>query len=276
MGGRRRLHRRGIIFNNRGTDGQRCEDPAQHDAGQRTRVTSSRCSKCPRSGWASGSSTPTTRAQLRVRQRRRHRDRHRRARAAGRGLAGRHRRAVRRLGLRAPDPQRRGQAGHPRGDLRDPGGRWTTAGRPRFGDLSIHEFAADPEDQPRLRRRTTRAGFRTVGSTTTSGMSEVGRLHRPEARRQGQRLLGRGAVHVAANGERLIALSDRDYGLYIVRYKPPATPAPAAPPAAAPPKDISAPFISLLSNRSRRSRPCATAGSRSASASTRRRSSTSP
>ena len=84
-----------------------------------------------------------------------------------------------------------------------------------FGDLSIHEFATDPTEN--LAYSSYYAGGIRV--------FRFSRADRPRARwarasRRRLELLGRRAVH-AADGKRLIAGSDRDFGLVILRYTGP-------------------------------------------------------
>ncbi|MDQ3741206.1 MAG: hypothetical protein M3389_09720, partial [Actinomycetota bacterium] len=83
-----------------------------------------------------------------------------------------------------------------------------------FGDLSIHEFATDPETHLGYIAYYS-AGFRVV-SFGEGGIDQVGHLI-PEG---GMNLWG---VEQFSDddGSRLIAVSDRDYGLYILRYTGP-------------------------------------------------------
>jgi hypothetical protein len=92
--------------------------------------------------------------------------------------------------------------------------RWAT----RFGDLSIHEWAADPATNLAYSSYYS-GGFRVV-QYSDSGIAETGRFidQRPDGK--GNDFWGV-EQFTAANGERLIALSDRDYGLYIMRYTGP-------------------------------------------------------
>jgi hypothetical protein len=100
--------------------------------------------------------------------------------------------------------------------------RWAN----RFGDLSIHEFATDPATNLGYISYYS-GGFRTV-QFSDDGMQEVGRFidQRPDGK--GNDFWGV-EQFTAANGERLIALSDRDYGLYIVRYTGPGAVGPRPP-----------------------------------------------
>jgi hypothetical protein len=102
--------------------------------------------------------------------------------------------------------------------------RWAT----RFGDLSIHEFATDPATNLAYISYYS-GGFRAV-QYDENGMREVARFidQRPDGK--GNDFWGV-EQFTAANGERLIALSDRDYGLYIVRYTGPGAVGPTAQPA---------------------------------------------
>ncbi len=125
----------------------------------------------------------------------------------------------------------------------------TSATSTDFGDLSIHEFATDPDDEPRLRVLLLRRPARRRASATR-GIQEVGGY----IDAGGNNFWGV-EQFTAKSGERLIAASDRDFGLYIFRYTgpdaaagvPAQPPAPRRPPPAA--KDTADPLISLLSNR---------------------------
>ena len=117
-----------------------------------------------------------------------------------------------------------------------------------FGDLSIHEFATDPNVN--LAYASYYSGGLRVLSFGDAGMQEVGRY----IDGAGSNLWG--VEQFTSGCQRLIAASDRDFGLYIFKYTgpgapqpcgTPAAPAPPAPPAAA--KDVTDPRISLLSNR---------------------------
>ena len=128
-----------------------------------------------------------------------------------------------------------------------------------FGDLSIHEWATDPNTN--LAYSAYYAGGLRVVSYGDNGIQEVGRYTEDH----GNNFWG---VEQFTTDEqqprRLIAASDRDFGLYIFEYtgpgavvlppKPqPAAPAPAAP-AAVPAKDVAKPRILSLrqANRSLR------------------------
>ena len=100
-----------------------------------------------------------------------------------------------------------------------------------FGDLSIHEFATDPETN--LAYSSYYAGGLRVVRFGDDGLQEVGRFIDDG----GNNFWGVEQFTDAA-GNRLIAGSDRDYGLYIVKYTGPgavlAKPAPPPPPSVAP------------------------------------------
>jgi hypothetical protein len=100
-----------------------------------------------------------------------------------------------------------------------------------FGDVSIHEFAADPETN--LAYASYYAGGMRVLSFDRSGLREVGKF----IDEGGSNFWGVEEFTDSA-GNRLIAGSDRDFGLYILKYTGPgavlAKPAAAAPPAAPP------------------------------------------
>lgn len=114
-----------------------------------------------------------------------------------------------------------------------------------FGDLSIHEFAADPTTN--LGYASYYSGGLRVVSFDRSGMREVGKFIDTD----GNNFWGVEAFTDAA-GNRLIATSDRDHGLYIFKYTgpgavlappaggtaPPAPPAPPPPPPAAKPSSF--------------------------------------
>jgi hypothetical protein len=86
-----------------------------------------------------------------------------------------------------------------------------------FGDLSIHEFAVDQQSS-RLAYSSYYAGGARVFSYGSNGLSEVGAF----IDEGGNNFWGvedmdiRGKGH--HGGRRYFALSDRDYGLYILRY----------------------------------------------------------
>ena len=95
-----------------------------------------------------------------------------------------------------------------------------------FGDLSIHEFATDPETN--LAYASYYAGGLRVVRFGDDGLHEVGRFIDDG----GNNFWGVEQFTDAA-GNRLIAGSDRDYGLYIVKYTGPGAmlARPAPPPA---------------------------------------------
>jgi len=102
-----------------------------------------------------------------------------------------------------------------------------------FGDLSIHEFAADPSTN--LGYASYYSGGLRVVSFGRGGMQEVGRF----IDTNGNNFWGVEAFTDAA-GNRLIATSDRDFGLYIFKYTGPGavlapSPVAAASGATAPP-----------------------------------------
>ena len=104
-----------------------------------------------------------------------------------------------------------------------------------FGDLSIHEFATDPSTN--LAYAAYYSGGLRVMSFGRGGLDEVGKFIDTD----GSNFWGVEQFTDAA-GNRLIAASDRDYGLYILKYTgpgavlaaPPAPPAPPPPPPAPP------------------------------------------
>ncbi len=106
----------------------------------------------------------------------------------------------------------------------------------RFGDLSIHEFATDPETN--LAYSAYYSGGMRVLRFGREGLEEVGKFIDQE----GSNFWGVEQFTDKA-GNRLIAGSDRDYGLYILKYtgpgavlaKPPGPPIAARPPATAAP-----------------------------------------
>ena len=114
-----------------------------------------------------------------------------------------------------------------------------------FGDLSIHEVATDPTTNLAYLSYYS-GGLRVVRFSRANGLEEMGRFIDAD----GNNFWGTEQFTDAA-GNRMIALSDRDYGLYIVKYTgpgavvaPPAPPAaPAAPPAVAPPATVETPPV---------------------------------
>ena len=98
-----------------------------------------------------------------------------------------------------------------------------------YGDLSVHEFATDPEVN--VAYSSYYSGGLRVFTFGDGGMTEQGRY----IDEGGNNFWGV-EQFTAANGERLIAASDRDYGLYLFRYTGPGAvgPKPAAPAAQTP------------------------------------------
>ncbi len=94
-----------------------------------------------------------------------------------------------------------------------------------FGDLSVHEFATDP-NVPLAYSAYYSAGARVI-AFGADGLKEVGSFIDD----RGNNFWGV-EQFTDASGNRLIALSDRDYGLYILKYTGPGA---YAPPAASPP-----------------------------------------
>jgi hypothetical protein len=100
-----------------------------------------------------------------------------------------------------------------------------------FGDLSIHEFATDPATNLAYSSYYA-GGIRVMRYSRADGLEEVGAWIADG----GSNFWGVEQL-TADNGERLIAGSDRDYGLVILRYKGPGAvgPAPASPGGVTPP-----------------------------------------
>jgi hypothetical protein len=103
----------------------------------------------------------------------------------------------------------------------------------RFGDLSIHEFATDPQTNLAYSSYYS-GGLRVLRISRERGLEETGRF----IDEGGSNFWG--VEHYTdAAGNRLIVGSDRDYGLNIVKYTGPGAvlakpPAPAPAPAPAP------------------------------------------
>ncbi|MDX6708303.1 MAG: hypothetical protein QOI48_4149 [Solirubrobacteraceae bacterium] len=105
-----------------------------------------------------------------------------------------------------------------------------------FGDLSIHELATDPETNLAYSSYYA-GGLRVLRFSRASGLEEVGRF----IDEGGSNFWGV-EQFTDKDGNRLIAGSDRDYGLYIVKYtgpgavlaKPPPPPPPPPPPTSKP------------------------------------------
>ena len=104
-----------------------------------------------------------------------------------------------------------------------------------FGDLSIHEFATDPETNLAYSAYYS-GGLRVLRFSRANGLEEVGKF----IDQDGSNFWG--VEHYTDKaGNRLIVGSDRDYGLYLLKYtgpgavlaKPPVTP-PVAPPVTPP------------------------------------------
>ncbi|HEX8159123.1 MAG TPA: hypothetical protein VF526_17190, partial [Solirubrobacteraceae bacterium] len=119
-----------------------------------------------------------------------------------------------------------------------------------FGDLSIHEFATDPETNLAYSSYYA-GGLRVLRFSRAAGLEEVGRF----IDEGGSNFWGV-EQFTDKDGNRLIAGSDRDYGLYIVKYtgpgavlaKPP--PAPPQPPPPPPPptmKPVASSFFAFSS-----------------------------
>jgi len=79
-----------------------------------------------------------------------------------------------------------------------------------FGDLTVHEFATDPEEN--LAYSSYYAGGLRVMSFGKDGLKQVGKF----IDEGGNNFWG---VEVVEPGGRLIAASDRDHGLYLLRYR---------------------------------------------------------
>jgi hypothetical protein len=94
-----------------------------------------------------------------------------------------------------------------------------------FGDLSIHEFATDPKTNLAYSAYYA-GGIRVLRYSREDGLEEVGAWIADG----GSNFWGVEQL-TADNGERLIAGSDRDYGLVLLRYTGPGAvgPTPAAP-----------------------------------------------
>jgi hypothetical protein len=119
-----------------------------------------------------------------------------------------------------------------------------------FGDLSIHEFATDP-DVPLAYAAYYAGGFR-VFSFGQDGLRQVGAYIDD----RGNNFWGV-EQFTDASGNRLVALSDRDYGLYIARYTgpgafaPPSRSATTTPPRAATPTPPAGGVRGVTTNRAR-------------------------
>ncbi|HEV2927424.1 MAG TPA: PA domain-containing protein, partial [Propionibacteriaceae bacterium] len=91
-----------------------------------------------------------------------------------------------------------------------------------FGVLSIHEFAADPTENLAYSAYYS-AGMRVLQFDRANGLRQVGAFIAPE----GNDFWGV-EQFTTPQGERLIAGSDRDFGLYILRYTGPGRAQPPA------------------------------------------------
>jgi hypothetical protein len=92
-----------------------------------------------------------------------------------------------------------------------------------FGDLTIHEFATDPETNLAYSSYYA-GGLRVFRYSRDKGLEEMGAFIADG----GSNFWGV-EQFTAANGERLIAGSDRDFGLVIVRYTGPGAVGPTPP-----------------------------------------------
>ncbi|MDQ3630513.1 MAG: hypothetical protein M3417_04385 [Actinomycetota bacterium] len=124
-----------------------------------------------------------------------------------------------------------------------------------FGDLSIHEFATDPETNLAYSAYYA-GGLRVLRFSRAGGLQETGKF----IDEGGSNFWGV-EHHTDKDGNRLIVGSDRDYGLYVVKYTgpgavlakppapaaprptPPVTPPVATPPVAAPPVGVPAKVV---------------------------------
>jgi hypothetical protein len=100
-----------------------------------------------------------------------------------------------------------------------------------FGDLSIHEFATDPTTNLAYASYYA-GGIRVLRFSRQNGLEQVGAWISDDVDGQGPGSNFWGVEQFTTpQGERLIAGSDRDYGLVILRYTGPGAPTPPAPPA---------------------------------------------
>lgn len=97
-----------------------------------------------------------------------------------------------------------------------------------FGDLSIHELATDPSTNLAYAAYYS-GGLRVLRFSRAGGLEEVGRF----IDANGNNFWGV-EQFTDASGNRLIAMADRDFGLYIFKYTGPGAVL-AGPPAAPPP-----------------------------------------
>ena len=87
-----------------------------------------------------------------------------------------------------------------------------------FGDLTVHEFATDATEN--LAYSSYYAGGMRAFSFGDNGLEPIGKyIDRPAT------ISGASRQFTTANGERLIAGSDRNVGLYLFRYTGPGAPA---------------------------------------------------
>jgi hypothetical protein len=115
-----------------------------------------------------------------------------------------------------------------------------------FGDLSIHEHAPDPlADMTYIAYYA--AGARAI-TYSDQGITETGAY----IDQGGNNFWGVEYVGESADNKPLLAFSDRDYGLYVMKYTGPrpgyVAPAPQPSPPSPPAKDMTDPVVSLLSN----------------------------
>ena len=104
-----------------------------------------------------------------------------------------------------------------------------------FGDLSIHEFATDPTTNLAYASYYA-GGIRVLRFTRQNGLEQTGAWISEDVEGQGPGSNFWGIEQFTTpQGERLIAGSDRDYGLVILRYTGPGAPTPPAGPAPPPP-----------------------------------------
>ena len=108
-----------------------------------------------------------------------------------------------------------------------------------FGDLTVHEFATDPNAN--VAYSSYYAGGMRVFTFGPGGLEQTGKF----IDEGGSNFWGTEVV-TTSSGERLFAGSDRDFGLYLLRYTGPDAvqkPSGSAPPASPPPVALAAPSI---------------------------------
>ena len=115
-----------------------------------------------------------------------------------------------------------------------------------YGDLSIHEFATDPTAN--IAYSSYYAGGMRVFSFGPGGLTEQGKYID-----QGGNNFWGVEQFTTPQGERLFVGSDRDYGLYVLKYTGPGAPATPAP-QGAPPKTFRNPSLSNRTIRVTRNR----------------------